>query len=139
MAIDESTRKKNALELYQIDEESIIPFFKDHIAELCKFVQAHTEQKFSLLELLKQFIRTYRLPFNMQRYMSVQSTFIRQTLEERVQNKQDAVSHWIREHAGQHRDRMIQLQCLYLDRIRDRLIPIIQDMLRDQEQNPPKS
>lgn len=139
MAIDESTRKKNALELYQIDEESIIPFFKDHIAELSKFVQEHTEQNFSLLELLKQFIRTYRLPFNMQRYMSVQSTFIRQTLEERVQNKQDAVSHWIREHAGQHRDRMIQLQCLYLDRIKDRLIPIIQDMLKSQEQNPPKS
>lgn len=139
MAIDESTRKKNALELYQIDEESIIPFFKDHIVELSKFVQEHTEQNFSLLELLKQFIRTYRLPFNMQRYMSVQSTFIRQTLEERVQNKQDAVSHWIREHAGQHRDRMIQLQCLYLDRIKDRLIPIIQDMLKSQEQNPPKS
>ena len=77
MAIDESTRKKNALELYQIDEDSIIPFFGSHIAELSKFVQEHDGQNLSLLELLKQFIRTCRLPFNMQRYMSVQSTFIR--------------------------------------------------------------
>ena len=129
MAIDENTRKRNALELYQIDEDSIVPFFRGHIAELRKFIQEHSESKLSLLELLKQFIRIYRLPFNMQRYMSVQSTFIRETLQERTQNRQDAVSHWIQEHAGRHRDRMIQLQCLFLDRIKARLIPEIQNML----------
>ncbi len=133
MAIDENTRKRNALELYQIDEDSIVPFFKGHIAELRKFIQEHTESRLSLLELLKQFIRIYRLPFNMQRYMSVQSTFIRETLQERVQNRQDAVSHWIQEHAGRHRDRMIQLQCLFLDRIKARLIPEIQKMLDESE------
>ena len=133
MAVDENTRKRNALELYQIDEDSIVPFFKGHIAELRKFIQEHTESRLSLLELLKQFIRIYRLPFNMQRYMSVQSTFIRETLQERVQNRQDAVSHWIQEHAGRHRDRMIQLQCLFLDRIKARLSPEIQKMLDESE------
>ena len=133
MAIDENTRKRNALELYQIDEDSIVPFFRGHIAELRKFIQEHSESKLSLLELLKQFIRIYRLPFNMQRYMSVQSTFIRETLQERVQNRQDAVSHWIQEHAGRHRDRMIQLQCLFLDRIKARLLPEIQTMLDESE------
>ena len=133
MAIDENTRKRNALELYQIDEDSIVPFFRGHIAELRKFIQEHSESKLSLLELLKQFIRIYRLPFNMQRYMSVQSTFIRETLQERVQNRQDAVSHWIQEHAGRHRDRMIQLQCLFLDRIKARLLPEIQMMLDESE------
>jgi hypothetical protein len=133
MAIDENTRKRNALELYQIDEDSIVPFFKGHIAELRKFIQEHSESKLSLLELLKQFIRIYRLPFNMQRYMSVQSTFIRETLQERVQNRQDAVSHWIQEHAGRHRDRMIQLQCLFLDRIKASLIPEIQKMLDESD------
>lgn len=131
MAIDETTRKRNALELYQIDEDSIVPFFKSHIVELRKFIHEHSESKLSLLELLKQFIRIYRLPFNMQRYMSVQSTFIRETLQERVQNRQDAVSHWIQEHAGRHRDRMIQLQCLFLDRIKASLIPEIQKMLEE--------
>lgn len=129
MAIDESTKKQNDLELYQIDESSIVPFFKDHLEDFRKFVREHVEKKFSMLEILKQFIRSYRLPFNMQRYMSVQSTFIRQTLQERVPNKQEAVSHWIQEHAGRHRDRMIQLQCLYLDRIKDKLIPEIQRLL----------
>lgn len=134
MAIDESTKKKNDLELYQVDESSIIPFFQDHIKDLHKFIQDHAEHKFSMLEYLKQFIRSHRLPFNMQRYMTVQSTFIRQTLQERAPNKQEAVSHWIQEHAGRHRDRMIQLQCLYLDRIKEKLIPEIQQMLDDFEQ-----
>ena len=50
-----------------------------------------------------------------------------------MQNRQDAVSHWIQEHAGRHRDRMIQLQCLFLDRIRARLLPEIQKMLDEPE------
>lgn len=134
MARDETTRKRNALELYQIDEDSIVPFFSNHVEELRAFIQKRMDQRLSLLELLKQFIRTYRLPFNMQRYMSVQSTFIKETLQERVLNRQEAVSHWIQEHAGRHRDRMIQLQCLYLDRIKDRLIPEIQKIL-DRKSN----
>lgn len=129
MAQDETTRKRNALELYQIDEDSIVPFFCNHVDELREFICNRKDQRLSLLEMLKQFIRTYRLPFNMQRYMSVQSTFIKETLQERVLNRQEAVSHWIQEHAGRHRDRMIQLQCLYLDRIKDRLIPEIQKIL----------
>jgi DNA-binding transcriptional regulator YbjK len=87
------------------------------------------------LELLKQFIRTYKLPFNMQRYMSVQTTYIKQVLQERMQDRQVAVSRWIQEHAGRHRSRMIQLQCLYLDRIKDRLLPQIQNMLEQRIEN----
>jgi DNA-binding transcriptional regulator YbjK len=89
----------------------------------------------SLLELLKQFIRTYKLPFNMQRYMSVQTTYIKQVLQERMQDRQVAVSRWIQEHAGRHRNRMIQLQCLYLDRIKDKLLPEIQKMLEQRIEN----
>ena len=65
----------------------------------------------------------------MQRYMSVQTTYIKQVLQERVQDRQGAVSHWIQEHACRHRNRMIQLQCLYLDRIKDSLLPEIQKLL----------
>jgi DNA-binding transcriptional regulator YbjK len=79
--------------------------------------------------MLKQFIRTYRMPFNMQRYMEVQRTFIQQSIHEKMQDRQAAVSHWIQEHAGRHRDRMIQLQCLYLDRVKEKLLPEIEALL----------
>ena len=129
MAVDEATKKQDELELYQIDDKAILPFFESHVDELRKFIQDRRCQNLSLLEYLKQFIRTYKLPFNMQRYMSVQTTYIKQVLQERVQARQGAVSHWIQEHAGRHRNRMIQLQCLYLDRIKDSLLPEIQKLL----------
>ena len=129
MAVDEATKKQDELELYQIDDKAIVPFFKDHLDDLKKFVDAHKGQGLSLLELLKQFIRTYRLPFNMQRYMEVQRTYIQQSLQSQIQDRQAAVSHWIQEHACRHRNRMIQLQCLYLERIKDKLIPEVQSML----------
>lgn len=130
MAVDAATKEQDALELYQVDDEAIIPFFEAHLDDLKKFIQAHEEQHLCLLELLKQFIRTYKLPFNMQRYMSVQTTYIRKTLKEQMQDKQVAVSHWIQEHACKHRNRMVQLQCLYLDRISQRLLPEVEALLK---------
>lgn len=133
MAVDEATKKQDELELFQIDDEAIVPFFESHLEELRGFVASKKPQNLCLLEVLKQFIRSYKLPFNMQRYMAVQSTYIRQTLQEKMHDRQMAVSHWIQENASRHRNRMIQLQCLYLDRIKDRLIPQIEKML-DQKQ-----
>lgn len=130
MAVDAATKKQDALELYQVDDEAILPFFESHLDDLKRFIHDHDGQHLCLLELLKQFIRTYKLPFNMQRYMSVQTTYIRQTLQEQMQDRQVAVSHWIQEHACKHRNRMIQLQCLYLDRIKERLLPEIESLLK---------
>ena len=135
MAVDEATKKQDELELYQIDDKAIMPFFECHCEELKQFIQERRAQNLSLLELLKQFIRTYKLPFNMQRHMSVQTTYIKQVLQERMQDRQVAVSRWIQEHAGRHRNRMIQLQCLYLDRIKDKLLPEIQKMLEQRIEN----
>ena len=135
MAVDEATKKQDELELYQIDDKAIMPFFECHCEELKQFIQERRAQNLSLLEVLKQFIRTYKLPFNMQRYMSVQTTYIKQVLQERMQDRQVAVSRWIQEHAGRHRNRMIQLQCLYLDRIKDKLLPEIQKMLEQRIEN----
>lgn len=132
MAADEATKKQSELELYQIDDEAIIPFFANHLEDLRKFVADKKPQGLSLLEVLKQFIRTYKLPFNMQRYMAVQTTYIRQTLQEKMQDRQMAVSRWIQENASRHRNRMIQLQCLYLDRIKERLLPEIEKMLNEK-------
>ena len=129
MAVDEATKKQDALELYQIDDKAIVPFFKSHLEELGKYLHEHKDEDVSLLVKLKQFIRTYRLPFNMQRYMEVQRTYIQQSLQNQMQDRQVAVSHWIQEHACRHRNRMIQLQCLYLEKIKDKLIPEVQAML----------
>ncbi|PWJ68535.1 MULTISPECIES: hypothetical protein [unclassified Fibrobacter] len=133
MAVDEATKKQDQLELYQIDDSAILPFFESHVEEFRKFIQEREALGLSLLEHLKQFIRSVKQPFNMRRYMDVQSTYIRQTLQHRNEDRQQAVSHWIQENAGKHRNRMIQLQCLYLDRIKDRLLPEIEALLNSKK------
>lgn len=135
MAIDEATKRKNELEMFQIDEEAIMPFFENHLEELCKFIRERESKHLSLLENLKQFIRVSQQPFNMQRYMAVQSTYIRETLQDKMQDRQQAVSRWIQENAGKHRSRMIQLQCLYLERIKDQLLPKVESMLSKRIEN----
>ena len=132
MAVDEATKKQDELELYQIDDKAIVPFFQKHLEELRQFIQDHQQNNLCVLVLLKQFIRTYRMPFNMQRYMDVQRTFIQRSLHDKIQDRQQAVSHWIQEFAGRHRNRMIQLQCLYLDRVKDRLLPEIEKLLENR-------
>ena len=132
MAVDEATKKQDELELYQIDDKAIVPFFQKHLEELRQFIRNHQQNNLCLLVLLKQFIRTYRMPFNMQRYMEVQRTFIQRSLHDKIQDRQQAVSHWIQEFAGRHRNRMIQLQCLYLDRVKDRLLPEIEKLLENR-------
>jgi len=132
MAVDEATKKQDELELYQIDDKAIVPFFQKHLEELRQFIREHEQNHLCLLVLLKQFIRTYRMPFNMQRYMEVQRTFIQRSLHDKIQDRQQAVSHWIQEFAGRHRNRMIQLQCLYLDRVKDRLLPEIEKLLEQR-------
>lgn len=132
MAVDEATKKQDELELYQIDDKAIVPFFQKHLEELRQFIHEHQQNNLCLLVLLKQFIRTYRMPFNMQRYMDVQRTFIQRSLHDKIQDRQQAVSHWIQEFAGRHRNRMIQLQCLYLDRVKDRLLPEIEKLLENR-------
>ena len=133
MAVDKATKEQDELELYQIDDKAIVPFFQKHLEELQQFIHDHQcNDHLCLLVLLKQFIRTYRMPFNMQRYMEVQRTFIQRSLHDKIQDRQQAVSHWIQEFAGRHRNRMIQLQCLYLDRVKDRLLPEIEKLLESR-------
>ena len=132
MAVDKATKEQDELELYQIDDKAIVPFFQKHLEELQQFIRDHQCNHLCLLVLLKQFIRTYRMPFNMQRYMEVQRTFIQRSLHDKIQDRQQAVSHWIQEFAGRHRNRMIQLQCLYLDRVKDRLLSEIEKLLENR-------
>ena len=133
MAVDKATKEQDELELYQIDDKAIVPFFQKHLEELQQFIHDHQcNDHLCLLVLLKQFIRTYRMPFNMQRYMEVQRTFIQRSLHDKIQDRQQAVSHWIQEFAGRQRNRMIQLQCLYLDRVKDRLLPEIEKLLENR-------
>lgn len=119
-------------------KDHVVPFFKRHIGELYDFMEkrrASSAEPIETIELLKLFIQDRKLPFDMRRYMNAQSDFIRKNIKEGCQNRQEIVSHWIKVYAEKHRNRAILLQCLYLDRIRQEIIPAIEKMLQDFQEH----
>ena len=41
MAVDKATKEQDELELYQIDDKAIVPFFQKHLEELREFIRNH--------------------------------------------------------------------------------------------------
>ena len=41
MAVDKATKEQDELELYQIDDKAIVPFFQKHLEELRQFIHDH--------------------------------------------------------------------------------------------------
>ena len=41
MAVDKATKEQDELELYQIDDKAIVPFFQKHLEELQQFIHDH--------------------------------------------------------------------------------------------------
>lgn len=119
-------------------KDHVIPFFRRHIGELHDFAQkkrASSAEPIQMVEILKLFIQDRKLPFDMRHYMNAQSDFIRKNIKEGCQNRQEIVSHWIKVYAEKHRNRAIMLQCLYLDRISEEIVPQIEQMLADLQKN----
>ena len=50
MAVDEATKKQDELELYQIDDKAIVPFFREHLDDLKKFLDSHKGENLSLFD-----------------------------------------------------------------------------------------
>ncbi len=115
--------------------EHALPFFRRHIGELSLFFRerrASSADPFSTLDLLKMFIRERKMPFDMRAYMEAQSEFIRARLKDNLSadERQRAVSAWIKRYAEEHRDRAIELQCQFLDSAADWIVPEIESMLQ---------
>lgn len=115
-------------------KDHVVPFFKRHIGELYDFMEkrrASSAEPIETIEILKLFIQDRKLPFDMRQYMSAQSDFIRKNIKEGALDRQEIVRHWIKNYAEKHRNRAILLQCLYLDKIHQEILPQIEKMLLD--------
>ena len=107
----------------QLLKDEALPFFHEHLEEFRNYVVLKLEDdaKASLWKITIDFVSHLNLPFNMQRYMSVQTQKIRKCLiENEVQNKLDyqsvkvekqkIVADWIRREAQSHREDQIKAQ-----------------------------
>ena len=117
--------------------EHAIPFFQRHIGEVKQFFferRASSADPISTLSLLKMFLRERKMPFDMRHYMMAQREFICSRLGEKSltpEERQAAVSEWIRLYAEDLRDKAIERQCQFLDEEADWIVPEIEAMPKD--------
>ena len=122
-----------------------LPFFLDNLDELQAFIDDY-HSKFGqedLFLLLKLYILQKNMPFDMGAYMRNQRHFIEETLckthgdlaEVAGLSRQQAVSDWIRNHAQQHRQQAILKQVFCVERIAERVVPIVKEALDRHNQD----
>lgn len=117
--------------------EHAIPFFRRHIGEVSAFFKdrRHYSSDLSTIELLQMFLRDRKMPFDMRQYMQAQSEFIKAHLEENLppEERQKAVSAWIKRYAEEHRDHAIEVQCQFIEAESGWIVPEIDKMLAEFE------
>ncbi len=112
--------------------EHVLPFLTKNIEDINSFIESlgPNADGFDTLGLLKLYIYERSMPFDMNLYMKNQSEFIKNKIDSDGKSKQEAVAEWIKEHAERHRDVVIKEQCLYLDKIADQIVPVIEAELK---------
>ncbi|MDR1759244.1 MAG: hypothetical protein LBR60_01810 [Fibrobacter sp.] len=112
--------------------EHVLPFLMKNIEDIYSFIESlgPNADGFDTLGLLKLYIYERSMPFDMNLYMKNQSDFIKDKINLDGKSKQEAVAEWIKEHAERHRDVVIKEQCLYLDKIADKIVPVIDAELK---------
>ena len=113
---------------------SILPFIRKNRGKLLEFIQhfQRIEGPCPLDRLVKFFIIQNNMPFDMSQYMNRQSSVIRQDMaiaDKDACVRQANVAEWIRQKAEDHRSTSMFEQVFCFDKVKDELLPLIEEEL----------
>jgi hypothetical protein len=116
-------------------QKTLIPFLRENRTKLIQFIENFEKLngKQPLETLIKLFILTYNMPFNMKSYMNHQRMAIQRDLGNKVKMnsaRQTLVADWIRKKAESYRSHTILSQIVCFDRLKSEIVPAIQDELK---------
>jgi len=111
-------------------KSSILPFLRVNQKRLHSFVLSFMDQngEQTLEFMVKYFILSFNMPFDMKSYMDSQSQAIKKDIDLATPEKRTAlVSEWIKEKAAIFREHSIMQQIYCFDKMKGELIPIIHE------------
>ena len=128
---------EKAYESGDLDElkASILPFIRKNREKLLEFIQhfQRIEGPCPLDRLIKFFIIQNNMPFNMSQYMAKQSSVIKKDIDgheqEEQHQRQANVAEWIKQKAEAHRSTSMFEQVFCFDKLKNELLPIIEEDL----------
>ena len=118
-------------------KQRFLPYILNNIADFYQFKKEKLKQFAEALDmhqLLKLYLYYKQMPIDMRRYMEGQSQSIKEAIADSHQERQVAVSEWIKKYAARHRDVTIKTQCIFFEKIADQVIPIIEKSLQEYEE-----
>ncbi|MBF0431566.1 MAG: hypothetical protein HQK83_09820 [Fibrobacteria bacterium] len=134
----------DSFEVGQLDDykKSMLPFLLANKDKIHDFIRSFEEQngKQSLETLIKFFILTYNMPFDMKGYLDGQSRAIEQDIGPQIdkfEERNKLVSKWIKTKAANYRSHTILIQIACFDLMKKEILPVIGKILDFCErQNP---
>jgi len=112
---------------------SILPFIRNNREKLLRFIQEfqRVEGPRPLDMLIKIFIIQHNMPFDMAQYMAKQSDAIKRDIDgcDDLSDRQRQVAEWIKQKAQDHRSTSMFQQVFCFDKLKDKLMPLIEEEL----------
>jgi hypothetical protein len=113
---------------------SMLPFLLKHKKELLKFIDTFEKaNNIQPLEVIvKYFILSFNMPFNMKFAMDNQMKLITKEIGPKIEDgskRQKLVSSWIKDKAANYRSHLILLQIICFDKMKVHLLPEIEKVL----------
>ena len=113
---------------------SLLPFIRTNREKLIQFIQdfQRIEGPRPLEMLIKVFIIQHNMPFNMAQYMVKQSDTIRKEIDgqaDDISKRQSCVAEWIKQKAEAHRSTSMFQQVFCFEKLKDELMPLIEEEL----------
>lgn len=120
---------------FDSQKDLILPFLRNNLEKLKKFIddfeKGHGKQ--SLENLVKYFILSSNLPFNMQKYLQEQSEAMKNDIGPEFNNPEvrtKLAAEWIEKKAANFRNHSIMEQVYCFSRLKNDILPIITEDLK---------
>jgi hypothetical protein len=131
--VQEILQSYNAGELDEL-KTSILPFLKTHKDQLIKFIENFEKKngRQPLESLIKYFILSYNMPFNMKFYLEKQSKTMEEDIGPEIkvpEKRHELVKDWIKNKAANYRSHSILSQIFCFDQIKKEILPSIRKEL----------
>ena len=114
-------------------KSSLLPFLRSNREKLQDFIDAFCQKNpdQTLDNVIKIFILSYNMPFDMKEYMASQSEAMAKDIGPDIQStrRKELISEWVRDKAAKFREHSMLQQIFCFEKMKNEIVPLIESDL----------
>lgn len=111
-------------------KSSLLPFLKSNRQKLQDFMDVFCEKNphLPLDNVIKIFILSYNMPFDMKNYMEGQSEAMTKDIGPEIEStrRRELISEWVRDKAAKFREHSMLQQIFCFEKMKNEIVPLIE-------------